>query len=90
MIILFLKDHETYCESHMNTVFKALDLLLNSTSRAWAQMHKTSNLQRRTMNIKLKVNPINYRGKHSYQIKMTKSEVKPEGLCGSLSFPLAL
>lgn len=42
------------------------------------------------MNIKLKVNPMNYREKHSYQIKMTKSEVKPEGLCGSLSFPLAL
>lgn len=59
MIILFFKDHETYWESHMNAVFKALDLLLNSASWAWAQMHKTSKLQRRTMNIKLKVNPIN-------------------------------
>lgn len=46
-------------ESHMNAVFKALDSLLNSASWAWAQMHKTSKLQRRTMNIKLKVNPIN-------------------------------
>ena len=91
MIILFFKkDHETYWENHMHAVFKVLDLLLDSASQAWAQMHKTSKLQGRIMNIKLKVNPIKYREKHSYQIKMTKIEVKPEGLCGSLSFPLAL
>lgn len=73
MIILFKKDHETYWESHMHAVFKALNLLLNSATQAWTQMHKISKLQRRTMNIKLKVNPINYREKHSCQIKMTKS-----------------
>lgn len=63
---------KTYWESHMNAVFKALGLILNSASQAWAQMPKTSKLQARTMVIKLKVNSINYRWQHSHQIKMKK------------------